>query len=596
VTAPPLAGLRRLRPSGPTRGLILVILSVAVIVLGTLGFDRQTPSNSPSDSAYSAVKLLLTDPGNVDKSEPTTLEIARWCGLLFAGLAVLEGLWLLFRAQWERARIFAARRHVVVAGLGEYGWQLARSFDAAGHQVVAVERDPANPAIVGCRERRIPVIVGDATDDHVIARAQVDRARYVIATCGDDAANVRIALGSGARTSGRANALSCFVHLDNLHLWPELKAGALTFRERLGARMEFFNVYEAGARILLDRHPPFPHDADGARVLVVGLDGIGESLVLLIAGSWRNRAGYPAGPLELTVVGPEAEARMASLVERHPQLDDIAALQVRDVPVDAGELHRGEILAGRPFDSIYVCLGREGDGVAIALALALRLPAAAPPVVLVVRDEESGLAAASAEGGARHVEPFGVLTRTLPPSLLVRGTNEVIARAKHEHYLRVEASKGIGSEANPSVVPWERLPESLKESNRAFADRLGPKLEATGCALAPNPLIGADANGFAFSDEEVEALGRIEHDGWVDALRRDGWQPGAEKDPERKLHPLLVPWEQLTDEERDKDRDPVRALPAMLAAAGFEILRIRAGSPDAATAAAAAATARAAPG
>jgi RyR domain len=123
-------------------------------------------------------------------------------------------------------------------------------------------------------------------------------------------------------------------------------------------------------------------------------------------------------------------------------------------------------------------------------------------------------------------------------------------------------------------VPWSRLPERLKEANRAFADRIGSKLEATGCALAPDPLVGPDANGFSFSHEEVEELARLEHDAWCDALRMEGWRPGPGMDSDSKEHPMLVPWEQLSEEERNKDRDPVRALPTMLAAAGFEILRL----------------------
>ena len=64
-------------------------------------------------------------------------------------------------------------------------------------------------------------------------------------------------------------------------------------------------------------------------------------------------------------------------------------------------------------------------------------------------------------------------------------------------------------------------------------------------------------------------------------LRRDGWRPttGA-KDSARKLHPLLdVPWEELDEINRDRDRDPIRLLPAMLLAVGLEV-RSRNASPD----------------
>jgi hypothetical protein len=38
-------------------------------------------------------------------------------------------------------------------------------------------------------------------------------------------------------------------------------------------------------------------------------------------------------------------------------------------------------------------------------------------------------------------------------------------------------------------------------------------------------------------------------------------------------HPLLVPWEQLSEEEREKDRDTIRELPGIVELAGFRVQR-----------------------
>ena len=80
---------------------------------------------------------------------------------------------------------------------------------------------------------------------------------------------------------------------------------------------------------------------------------------------------------------------------------------------------------------------------------------------------------------------------------------------------------------------------------------------------------------FRFTDDEVEELARIEHERWTSDLVGDGWQRGTVKDAAKKEHPLLVPWSELTEEDRDKDRDAVRSLPRMLLRAGFEIERVR---------------------
>jgi hypothetical protein len=43
------------------------------------------------------------------------------------------------------------------------------------------------------------------------------------------------------------------------------------------------------------------------------------------------------------------------------------------------------------------------------------------------------------------------------------------------------------------------------------------------------------------------------HGTWVEAYEAMGWQYGPERDPERKLHPDLVPYADLGQLERDKD-------------------------------------------
>jgi RyR domain len=153
-------------------------------------------------------------------------------------------------------------------------------------------------------------------------------------------------------------------------------------------------------------------------------------------------------------------------------------------------------------------------------------------------------------------------------------TIETLARAMHENYVREQRAKGDGLDSNPSLVPWEEADESLKVSNRRFAEGIGEKLEAAGCALRPTSR-GESSQPFRFTDPEVEELARIEHERWMSDLLRDGWRWGTVKDAATKEHPLLVPWSELSEDDRDKDRDAVRSLPGVLMRAGFEIQRVR---------------------
>jgi hypothetical protein len=152
-------------------------------------------------------------------------------------------------------------------------------------------------------------------------------------------------------------------------------------------------------------------------------------------------------------------------------------------------------------------------------------------------------------------------------------TTEVLARAMHESYVREQRAKGDGAASNPSLVPWDEAEDSLKVSNRRFAEGIGEKLRAAGCVLRPAPESASGLPPFEFTDEEIELLARIEHDRWVSDLERDGWRSGPVKDPVAKEHPLLVGWSELSEDDRDKDRAAVRNLPAMLLRAGLAIER-----------------------
>ncbi len=168
---------------------------------------------------------------------------------------------------------------------------------------------------------------------------------------------------------------------------------------------------------------------------------------------------------------------------------------------------------------------------------------------------------------------FGVLERALGVEPLLRGTNEALARAKHEEYVRHQLARGA-TMGEGLMVPWDALDEEWKDANRAFADGIGAQLAGAGCILVPAPLIDPRGPLFCFTAEELERLARSEHDRWVADKARNGWRYGPDRDDATKIHPLMVSWEALDDTEREKDREPVREVPQMLAHAGFEIVRL----------------------
>jgi voltage-gated potassium channel len=96
------------------------------------------------------------------------------------------------RRRMER-KITGMREHVVVCGWGRVGRAIARDLVAMGASPVVVDNDPIRVENV-----QYPAVLGDATDDDVLDRAGVRRARALVAALDTDAGNLFVTLSARA--------------------------------------------------------------------------------------------------------------------------------------------------------------------------------------------------------------------------------------------------------------------------------------------------------------------------------------------------------------------------------------------------------------
>jgi RyR domain len=141
---------------------------------------------------------------------------------------------------------------------------------------------------------------------------------------------------------------------------------------------------------------------------------------------------------------------------------------------------------------------------------------------------------------------------------------EAMAHAIHQHWRKEQLDAG-----KPAPT-WEELDESRKRSSRDQARDIPVKLHLVDCVVVS--LKDWDAAEFAFTDEEIELLALAEHDRWNRERRADGWTLG-DKDVKAKKTPYLVPFEKLPADIAEFDRIFVRAIPAILASAGLQVIR-----------------------
>jgi hypothetical protein len=565
---------------------------ILAIVLGYIGFSHYSSASGQAytlwDSLYRTLQLFGLRAGDVSGPVNLQLQVARFLAPVVAIWTALVALAVILREQLLLLRLRLMRNHTVICGLGRKGLLLAERFLEGGEQVVVVERDRNNDLIGRCRDSGAIVLFGNATNPRILRRARVNVAKHLISVCGDDGINVEVAVHAREIVGNcRGRSLSCVVHVVDPQLCQLLREYEMGIGRLDTFALDFFNVFDSGARVMLNQCPPFgktdEEKAFKTHIVVIGVGRMGQSLVVNAARKWRDRGPENHKRLYVTLIDREAEKRMESLYVGHHGLDMLCELVPHNIDVRSPEFERAAFLFDNQeqydLKAIYVCLDDDSLALATALKLDRQTITTNLRVPIVVRmTHDSGLATLLRVGERERynfcgVQAFGLLDHACTPDLTHNCTYEVIARAFHEDYVQAELAKGLTRDTNPSLLPWEELNEDMKDSNRSEAKHTLAKLNAIGCNIA---MTGAlDDQLFEFVPEEIELMAKMEHERYVKERLARGWRYGPIRDTRRKTNPTLIPWEQLSEEEKEKDRISVRNIPKLLSMVGFQIYRFR---------------------
>ncbi|MEP2776891.1 MAG: RyR domain-containing protein [Luteolibacter sp.] len=147
-----------------------------------------------------------------------------------------------------------------------------------------------------------------------------------------------------------------------------------------------------------------------------------------------------------------------------------------------------------------------------------------------------------------------------------------LAEAIHEQYCRKERARGETPDTNPSMVPWAALPQSLQTANLAQAEDIPHKLRKLGYEIVDAG--GLPPSQVTLDTDTIEKLAEGEHDRWMAEKERGGWKYAPFPDKPNLLHNLLIPYDQLPEEEKQKDRDVLFNIPVLLETVGYRIAPI----------------------
>ena len=184
---------------------IVAALMIVVMIVGTAGY-MLIEGWSASDALFMTVITITT----VGYDEVHTLSGAGrlfTIGLIFTGVGTFFYAATLFMSLLVGGELFERRRrrrlsrmlddlhdHYIVCGFGRMGGIIAHEFARQGVAFVVIERD--SERMHQAIERGYLAVEADASDEAVLRRVRVDRARGLVAAVSTDAENVYAVLSA----------------------------------------------------------------------------------------------------------------------------------------------------------------------------------------------------------------------------------------------------------------------------------------------------------------------------------------------------------------------------------------------------------------
>ncbi len=186
----------------------LVALTV-VMAIGTYGYHVIGGEKHTWLDAFYMTFITLATIGFGEIIDMTNNPTGR-IFTIFIGTAGLGTLWFMFstltvfiletdlNTAWRRRRmekiIKRLHGHYIVCGYGRVGRNVAQELETTNRHFVAIDEDEA---MLEAQKEKSPSLLflhGDASDDDMLIRADIEDARGVFAVTGDDSKNLMIAL------------------------------------------------------------------------------------------------------------------------------------------------------------------------------------------------------------------------------------------------------------------------------------------------------------------------------------------------------------------------------------------------------------------
>ncbi|HVE80599.1 MAG TPA: TrkA family potassium uptake protein [Candidatus Dormibacteraeota bacterium] len=184
------------------RPVVVILLFISLLAIGTAGFSA-TEGLSTGDALYQSLLVMLRHFGYAELHHPLARALNIF--LILSSFALI-GYLLKWFAEYImgvsdtvhkkrlQVKINKMKNHYIVCGLGRVGSQVAREMATEGVPFVALDRDKSK--VDDALALGYIAVQADSTSEEVLVEAGVKRAAGLVASLGEDPANLLVTLAA----------------------------------------------------------------------------------------------------------------------------------------------------------------------------------------------------------------------------------------------------------------------------------------------------------------------------------------------------------------------------------------------------------------
>ncbi len=600
------------------------LLAILTFALGCFGYAQTMPFADEGgehtwwDVIYASLQLFIFEGPDATADWPLHLQLARAMAPVIILYTAAKAVWSQVHHQVSLYWLLSKkRRYVVIAGVGETGFRIGKDYLLNSDKaVVVIDNDALNPLAAELKHIGATVVYGNAMDPLVLHDARVVYAKELFLCTSDDKANIAIAKAAERLTRRLRNSevrrleniasrheraaageplhlgLRCFMCVDTPDIYEVFSAHSFFETNSSRFSIRLFNRRETMARNIFQHcapdlyHRPVDASCEPMHILFIGFTALARELIIQTALT----AHYTDFRLPRATVlcSPAREEEVGRFLYRYPQLRKTLDIEfVYADPMTIAEEYWRELQSSSTFKVCYVAMRRDVEGILCARRLnRLRRLAGLPPLSFVVCLNQQNFLAEIIDDdfepiyrdkqrlpAHEPIEYFETLDETLTIDVVVNEALDQMARTLHNDYAKTQLGLGETADDNASLIPWSELPAHKKRANQRAAAHIDVKLRLCDCA-AYSEAAAADEVEFPPDARLLEQLSRLEHHRWMADKYLAGYSFGEHRDEDQMLHPDLVPWEALSEADKEKDRDNIRRIPALLKIQRLKVCRL----------------------